>query len=103
MRLLPASLLLTVSVTASAQSVDWPRVGNDPGATRYAWLRQINRKNVKSLEVAWTYHTGDMSPGSTIECTPIVIGGVMYITTVKGTVVALDAATGREKWKYAPG
>lgn len=95
--------LLALSSAANAQSVDWPRVGNDPGATRYSTLRQINTKNVKRLQVAWTYHTGDMSPGSTIECTPIVVDGVMYVTTVRGTVVALDPATGREKWKFAMG
>lgn len=83
---------------------DWPNVGNDKGAMRYSPLKQINRDNVKNLKVAWTYHTGDAGAGdsTTIECTPIVIGGVMYLTTVKAKVVALDAATGREIWKFDP-
>src|SRR5262249_24331238 len=86
-----------------AQS-DWPNTGNDKGATRYSPLKQINRNNVKNLKVAWTYHTGDAEPDkkSTIECTPIVVNGVMYITTVKSKVVALDASTGREIWNYDP-
>ena len=52
------------------------------------------------MEVAWTYRTGE--EGSTIECTPLAIDGVLYITTAKLKVVALDAATGVEKWKFDP-
>ncbi|MGH9847945.1 MAG: PQQ-binding-like beta-propeller repeat protein, partial [Blastocatellia bacterium] len=83
---------------------DWPNVGNDKGAMRYSTLRQINRDNVKNLKVAWTYHTGDtdFEKKTPIQCTPIVINGVMYLTTAKSKVVALDAATGREIWKYDP-
>ena len=71
---------------------------------RHSPLTQISRENVKQLQVAWTYHTGDAQPGrrSTIECTPIVVDGVMYITTVKSKVVALDAATGQAKWTFDP-
>ncbi len=83
---------------------NWENVGNDKGGTRYASLPQINRDNVKQLQVAWTYHTGDAAAfGTTIECTPIVVDGVMYLTTVKIKVVALDAATGKELWTYDPG
>ncbi len=96
------SLLASQSI-AFAQS-DWPNTGNDKGATRYSTLRQINRGNVKNLKVAWTYNTGDAEPDkkTTIECTPIVVNGVMYVTTVKARIVALDAATGREIWRYDP-
>ncbi len=83
-------------------STDWPNVGNDPGGMRYSPLDAINRKNVAGLQVAWTYRTGEISPGSTIECTPIVVDGVMYLTTVRLQVVALDAATGRVIWKFNP-
>jgi quinoprotein glucose dehydrogenase len=88
----------------SSGTADWPRVGNDAGAMRYSPLTQINRDNVKALQVAWTYHTGDMDAAekTTIECTPIVVNGVLYLTTVRASVVALDAATGRELWKYTP-
>lgn len=89
----------------SIKSVDWPRVGNDSGAMRYSTLTQINRANVKNLKVAWVYRTGDSDPArnTTIECTPIVVEGRMYLTTVRGSVVALNAGTGRELWKFAPG
>jgi quinoprotein glucose dehydrogenase len=95
--------LIIFSVTALAQT-DWPNTGNDKGAQRYSTLKQINRDNVKKLKVAWTYHTGDAGPENktVIECTPIVVNGVMYITTAKVKVVALDAATGRELWKFDP-
>ena len=84
-------------------NVDWTNVGNDKGAMRYSELNQINFKTVKKLKVAWTYHSGEEAKnGSTIECTPIVIDGVMYITTVKLKVVALNAATGHEVWTYDP-
>jgi quinoprotein glucose dehydrogenase len=83
-------------------SRDWPFVHGDPGATRHSPLAQITRDNVGRLEVAWRYHTGDADPAAftTIECTPIVIGGVMYITTARGKVVALDAANGTRRWEY---
>jgi len=85
-------------------SADWPNVGNDKGAMRYSPLRQINRDSVRNLKVAWIYHTGDHDPAAntTIECTPIVVDGVMYLTTAQIKIVALDAATGRELWKYDP-
>ena len=71
---------------------------------RYSELGQINRENVKRLKPAWTFHTGELEGrgGKTIECTPIVIDGVMYITTGYLRVVALDAATGNELWQFDP-
>ena len=101
MKKLAALLLLT---TMSFAQTDWPNVGNDKGAMRYSTLRQINRDNVKNLKVAWTYHTGDtdFEKKTPIQCTPIVVSGVMYLTTAKLKIVALDAATGREIWKYDP-
>ena len=67
-------------------------------------MEQINRGNVAQLKPAWTYHTGELKgrSGKTIECTPIVIDGVMYVTTGHLRVVALDAATGRELWQFNP-
>jgi quinoprotein glucose dehydrogenase len=88
----------------SSRTGDWPGVGNDPGCTRYSQLDQINRDNVTRLKPRWTYHTRELQGrrGKTIECTPIVIDGVMYITTGYLRVVALDAATGQELWQFDP-
>src|SRR5882757_7736783 len=95
---------LVFPCTTSAKDIEWPTVGGDKGCTRYSALNEINRTNVSSLQATWTYHTGDSGSGNstTIECTPIVIGRVMFITTAESKVVALDAATGRERWKYDP-
>ena len=76
-------------------------MGGDKGCSRYSTLNQINRRNVNTLRVAWIYHTRDYKL-STIECTPIVIGRVMFLTTATSKVAALDADTGRERWKYDP-
>jgi quinoprotein glucose dehydrogenase len=88
----------------SPQNGDWPGVGNDPGCMRYSKLDQINRENVTRLKPVWTYHTRELEgrTGKTIECTPIVIDGVMYVTTGYLRVVALDAATGKELWQFDP-
>ena len=101
---LSVSLLLLFPTSAFAQT-DWPNVGNDKGAMRYSTLRQINRRNVKDLKVAWTAHTGGLShliTSSAIQCTPIVVDGVMYLTSPDTQVLALNAATGRELWRFDP-
>ena len=99
-------LLLVVAgapARASAQ-VDWARVGNDPGAMRHSNLRQIHRGNVSGLKVAWTFRTGGQTEPDSLpmQCTPIVIDGVMYLTGPNLTLFALDAATGRERWRFDP-
>ena len=82
----------------------WQTYGGDKGGSRYSLLKQINRSNVSQLEVAWTYHTGDhrVDPPSTIECNPIVVDGVMYLTSPQLKVMALNAATGEEIWRFDP-
>ena len=82
---------------------DWNVYRGDYGSHAYSALDQINRSNVEELEVAWTYHTGDKreEPPSTIENNPIVVDGVMYVTSPQLKVVALDAATGQEIWTFA--
>jgi len=67
---------------------------------RYSTLTQINRDNIANLSVVWTYSTGEGN--QTCECTPIVIDGVMYITTNHLRVVALDAANGKALWSFDP-
>lgn len=89
-------------VVSARRSRDWPHVGNDPGRTRFSPLKQINKRNVATLQVAWTFHTRDAGNGSTIECTPIIVGGVMYLTTPRLRIVALDAATGKAIWMHDP-
>jgi quinoprotein glucose dehydrogenase len=94
--------------SADGPLADWPYTGGDPGGARYSRLTQINKRNVSQLKVAWEYHTGDVSDGSNdrrktaFETTPIVVGGVMYLSTPFNRVIALDPETGREKWAFDP-
>ena len=100
------TLLLIVSLQAPG---DWSVYGRDPGGARFSPLTQITRANVAQLQVAWTYHTGipDMSSMShrppSLEVTPIVVDGTMYVITPTGIVAALDPATGAERWRYDAG
>jgi len=82
----------------------WQVYGGDVRGTHYSKLDQINRQNIKQLEVVWQYHSNDMrnDPPSTIECNPIIIDGVMYITTPGLKAVALDAASGKVLWVFDP-
>jgi quinoprotein glucose dehydrogenase len=69
---------------------------------RYSSLDQINRENVNRLELAWSFETGDSMPGSEMQCNPIVVDNVLYLTTPKLNLVALDAATGKLRWRFDP-
>jgi quinoprotein glucose dehydrogenase len=80
----------------------WEFHGGTRLGTRYSTLRQIDRSNVGKLQVAWTFDTHDESNGSELECNPIVVDGVLYATTPKMRVIALDAATGHLKWAFDP-
>src|ERR1035438_207632 len=87
---------------------DWAYYGRDAGGTRYSPLAQINRDNVATLKVAWTFHVGDISDGSGhqkrsgLETTPILIDGTLYLTTAFNRVFALDPETGKQRWVYDP-
>ena len=94
------SCLVVLALEVRASDANWICVGGDLGCMRYSPLDQITRRNVGQLEVAWTYRTGEAD--KTIECTPIVVEGVMYVTTNHLRVVALNAANGREKWSFDP-
>ncbi|MGN6546886.1 MAG: pyrroloquinoline quinone-dependent dehydrogenase [Aureliella sp.] len=100
----PILLAAIAAVCTHALAEDWPAVGGDRGCQRYSKLSEISRENVARLQVAWTYHTGELKDGvgKTIECTPIVVDGRMFITTAERRLVALDAATGKELWKFDP-
>ena len=87
-------------VYAQSAGTDWPAYGNDPGSTKYSPLKQITPANVSKLKLAWTYDTGET--GGTDEITPIVVHNVMYVGTPQQHVIALNAETGKEIWKYAP-
>lgn len=79
-------------------SANWPHYGGTQRSWRYSSLNQINAKNVSKLGVAWAFQTGDYEGG--FQATPIVVDGIMYVSTSRNHIFALDAATGKEIWKY---
>lgn len=81
---------------------DWSHYGGPEDGSRYSSLQQINKQNVSQLEVAWTYHTKDATERSQIQCQPIVVNGLLYGSTPKLNVFAVDAATGEEVWRFDP-
>lgn len=102
-------LLLGVSPAAEPAGAaptyrDWRYYGGDAGGTKYSALTQINRTNVGQLKPVWTFRCDDMraQPATTIECNPIVIDGVMFLTSPGLKVLALDAVTGKQKWVFDP-
>jgi quinoprotein glucose dehydrogenase len=96
------------SATAvSADGADWPAYGRTPEGTRYSPLAQITPDNVEHLSVAWIFRTGDMKGPNdpveiTNEVTPLKIGDMLYLCSPHQILFALDAQTGKLKWKYDP-
>ncbi len=97
--------------TASAPaSTEWPTYGHDPGGMRFSPVTQITPANVGQLKVAWVYHMRPEAaaipedrerPGlASSQTTPLVVGGVMYISSPYRRVVALDPTTGKEVWVF---
>jgi quinoprotein glucose dehydrogenase len=102
-----AGLVLACGVL-SAQEIGWFSYGRDAEGTRYFPVAEITRENVGRLELAWTYRTGESEPrfatkkSTSFESTPLVFDGTMYVGTPLGRVIALDPATGRERWVFDP-
>ena len=96
------ALLIPLLLVASTVSADWPHYGGAPEQTRYSPLTQITPKNVGQLRVAWTYDTRDAFKDSEMQCQPVVAHGVLYATSPKLRVFALNAASGAEIWSFNP-
>ncbi|WP_321798149.1 glucose/quinate/shikimate family membrane-bound PQQ-dependent dehydrogenase [Caballeronia sp. J97] len=93
-----------VPVAKELEQKDWSNYGNTPGGSRFVALDQITRDNVKDLQVAWTFRTGDVpeSPtgnGAEDQQTPLQIGDRIYMCTPHNNVIAVDADTGKQIWK----
>jgi len=111
--LAPLVVCLGASVAGSAFSADWPSYGGDNGSQKYSTLDQVNASNVADLVTAWSWESPDNATVADniaqqnyravpagFKATPIVIEGVMYVPSSFGRVVALDAASGEEKWIF---
>jgi len=90
------------------QNYDWPAYANDPFSSKYAPLDQINKGNIKQLQVAWSWNSVDnalVARRSNImplafKSTPIKVGNKLYISTSLGQVAAIDAITGQQLWVF---
>ncbi|MGH7496008.1 MAG: PQQ-binding-like beta-propeller repeat protein [bacterium] len=111
-----ATLLLAASTFFSCQTrepawlrseaakKEWRVYLGDQESSHYSVLHQINKENVAQLQVAWTYHTGDLPEGEfgEIQCNPIIVNGVLYGSSPRTKIFALNAGTGAEIWKFDP-
>jgi quinoprotein glucose dehydrogenase len=97
-RVLCLTLSLSMGLLLAADG-DWPLVGGR-GGMHYSTLNQINRRNVVKLRQAWRYDSHDEFDGSEMECNPVVVEGVVYATTPRLRVIALDGVTGRLIWDF---
>ncbi|MGO9930486.1 MAG: PQQ-binding-like beta-propeller repeat protein [Steroidobacteraceae bacterium] len=87
-------------LAADSEPQNWYSGGRDKDGTYYSPLAKIDAKNVEQLGFAWSYDLGDPKRGQ--EATPTVIDGIMYTSGTWGYVYAVDAATGKEIWRYDP-
>jgi len=104
--LLAAPLVLTPQGRESSRQVEWLYYGGDPGGSRYSPLADINAENIGRLQVAWQWKHWETpleqygtTPGF-FENTPLMIDGVLYVTTPYNSIAALDAESGKELWRF---
>ena len=90
------------------EEAQWGSYGGDPGGNRHSPLTQIDRRNVGQLKIAWTYRTGELGAGFAradklaFEATPVMVRDSLYLSTPTNIVIALDPASGQQRWRYDP-
>ena len=99
------AILVAGSIVAaqepSSRQVEWLYYGGDPGGTKHSALTDINAGNLRRLQVAWQWKHWETPPApGFFESTPLMIDGVLYVTTPYNNVAAVDAETGKEKWRF---
>ena len=84
-----------------AGPIEWPAYGRDLSGVKYVPTTQINQENVHKLEQVWQFRTGDMAGGAPVfTMTPLQIGDSIYLCTPSRHVIALDADTGKQRWRF---
>ncbi|MBL8236749.1 MAG: PQQ-dependent dehydrogenase, methanol/ethanol family [Bryobacterales bacterium] len=83
-------------LNAAAEPQNWLTYWGDLRGTHYSGLKQITPLNTPALQSKWTYQLG----GNTVETTPLVVDGIMFVTGPLNNAAALDARTGRRLWQY---
>ena len=100
--------LTIVAFGQSSEDLGWPNYGHELGGTRYSAANQINRNNVASLRVGWTYRTHAMEQEATagrkaaFETTPILVDKTLFLSTPYNAVIAIDPQSGEKKWEFDP-
>jgi len=104
LRMLVVACICWLVACQSAERNDyltWNTYRSSKDAAQFSGLKQITKENVHLLEPAWEFHTGDNGPRTPMECNPIVIGNVMYVTSPQLDLIALDADTGNQLWRFS--
>jgi quinoprotein glucose dehydrogenase len=100
----PSLVPLSFGIHADIAEGEWPDVGGNVHGAKYSPLGDISPANVASLQIAWTYRTGEADEDTRrqprLAATPIVVDGVMYVGTPLGRIIALDPETGEELWVF---
>jgi len=104
---LPAAAAASTPFTYAAAPGDWPAYAGTWAGLKWSPLTEINPGNAARLQVAWQFHTGDLKrpddPGEfTYEMTPIKVGNLLYLCTPHDIVIALDPASGQQRWRFDP-
>jgi quinoprotein glucose dehydrogenase len=89
--------LAVQSLAAQTNHDGWSHYGGAPDSAQYSALKQVNKANVSQLKVAWTFPTGDHQH---YFFNPIVVHGLMYVLAHDNAIIALDAATGKQRWSH---
>src|SRR3989442_11836220 len=104
--LVTGSLALLAAQGRGSRQVEWLYYGGDPANTKYSPLADITVQNVERLQVAWQWKHWETALGQYgttpgfFESTPLMIDGVLYVTTPYNSIAALDAETGKELWRF---
>jgi quinoprotein glucose dehydrogenase len=109
LQFLAISQIALILISCSAMyAQEWTAYAGDGSGSHYSRLAEITTTNVNKLQVAWSFHTGDVSDGtelpahSSFETTPLVVSGKMFITTPFSRLIALDPETGKQLWAFDP-
>jgi len=104
----PAAAVADTALSGAGGPSSWTAVGGDNRGQKYAPLADIDRRNVSRLKLAWRYDSGDFSKGTSehgataLQVTPLMVESTLYFCTPYNRVIALDAESGRERWRYDP-
>jgi quinoprotein glucose dehydrogenase len=98
------AFLISCSNDKSSGYNGWEKAHGNSDGNKYSSLTEIDTNNVRELQVAWEFHTGDADneAHSQIQCNPIIVNGIMFCTSPELKLFAVDAATGKQKWVFSP-